>query len=64
MGLVIQSVKPNHFSKKLLMYIFMKLDFINIWWITKKIKLGTQGLKCSNFQSDSLFHDFVLLQIF
>ena len=33
-GLVIQGVRPNHFSKKLLKYIFMKLDFINIWWIT------------------------------
>ena len=31
MGLVIQRVKPNHFSNKLLKYIFMKLDFINIW---------------------------------
>ena len=30
MGLVIQSVRPNHFSKELLKYIFMKLDFINI----------------------------------
>ena len=27
------------------------------------IKLGTQGLRC-NFQSGSLFHDFVLLRIF
>ena len=31
MGLVIQRVRPNHFSKKLLKYIFMKLDFTNIW---------------------------------
>ena len=30
MGLVIQSVGPNHFSKELLKYIFMELDFINI----------------------------------
>ena len=30
MGLVIQSVRPNHFSKELLKYIFMKLDFINL----------------------------------
>ena len=30
MGSVIQSVKPNHFGKELLNYIFMKLDFINI----------------------------------
>ena len=30
MDLVIQSVRPNHFSKKLLKYIFMKFDFINI----------------------------------
>ena len=30
MDLVIQSVGPNHFSKELLKYIFMKLDFINI----------------------------------
>ena len=30
MGLVIQSVGPNHFSKELLKYIFMTLDFINI----------------------------------
>ena len=30
MGLVIQNVRPNYFSKKLLKYIFMKLDFINI----------------------------------
>ena len=28
MGLIIQSVMPNHFSKELLKYIFMKLDFI------------------------------------
>ena len=55
MGLVIQSVKPNHFSKKLLMYIFMKLDFINIWWITWRIKPGTQGLRCSNLQSGSQY---------
>ena len=64
MGLVIQRVRPNHFGKKLLKYIFMKLDFINIWWITLRIKLGTQGLRCSNFQSGSLFYDFVLLRIF
>ena len=31
MVLVIQNVRPNYFSKKLLKYIFMKLDFINIW---------------------------------
>ena len=42
----------------------MKLDFINIWWITLRIKPGTQGLRCSNFQSGSLLHDFVLLGIF
>ena len=30
MSLVIQSVMLNHFNKKLLKYIFMKLDFINI----------------------------------
>ena len=30
MGTVIQSVRPNHFSKKLLKYIFMEMDFINI----------------------------------
>ena len=30
MGLVIQNVKPNYFSKELLKYIFMKLDFINM----------------------------------
>ena len=30
MGSVIQRVRPNNFSKKLLKYIFMKLDFINI----------------------------------
>ena len=30
MCLVIQSVRPNHFSKELLKYIFMKLNFINI----------------------------------
>ena len=30
MRTVIQSVRPNHFSKKLLKYIFMELDFINI----------------------------------
>ena len=30
MDFVIQSVRPNHFSKELLNYIFMKLDFINI----------------------------------
>ena len=54
MGSVIQRVRPNHFSKELLKYIFMKLDFINIWWITLRIKPGTQGLRCSNFQSGSL----------
>ena len=27
MGLVIQSIGPNHFSKELLKYIFMKLGF-------------------------------------
>ena len=27
MGLVIQSVRTDHFSKELLKYIFMKLDF-------------------------------------
>ena len=30
MDSVIQRVRSNHFSKKLLKYIFMKLDFINI----------------------------------
>ena len=30
MNLVIQSVGPNHFSKELPKYIFMKMDFINI----------------------------------
>ena len=30
MGLIIQNVRPNYFRKKLLKYIFMKLDFINI----------------------------------
>ena len=30
MGLVIQNVRPDYFSKELLKYIFMKLDFINI----------------------------------
>ena len=34
MGSVIQRVRPNHFSKELLKYIFMKLDFIDIWLIT------------------------------
>ena len=29
--LVIKNVRPNYFSKELLKYIFMKLDFINIW---------------------------------
>ena len=31
MGFVIQSVRPNHFSKELLKFIFMKLDFIKIY---------------------------------
>ena len=30
MGLIIQSIRPNYFSKELLKYIFIKLDFINI----------------------------------
>ena len=30
MSLVIQSVRSNHFSKELVKYIFMKLDFINL----------------------------------
>ena len=55
MGLVIQNVRPNYFSKELLKNIFMKLDFINIWWITWRIKPGTQGLRCSNLQSGSLY---------
>lgn len=55
MGSVIQRVKPNHFSKELLKYIFMKFDFINIWWITWRIKPGTQELRCSNFQSGRLY---------
>ena len=53
MGLVIQSVGSNYFSKELLKYIFMKLDFINIWWITQRIKSSTQELKCTNLQSGS-----------
>ena len=53
MGLIIQSIRPNHFSKELLKYIFMKLDFINIWWITWKIKPGTQRLRCNNLQNGS-----------
>ena len=61
MSLVIQNVAPNHFSKKLLKYIFMKLDFINIWWITKKIKPGNQGLRCSNLQSGSLHSWFCII---
>ena len=32
MGLVIQSVGPNHFSKELLKYIFMELDFMNLYY--------------------------------
>ena len=38
----------------------MKLDFINIWWITWRIKLGTQGLRCSNSQSGS-FHSWLCI---
>ena len=53
MGLIIQSVRPKHFSKELLKYIFMKLNLINIWWITLRIKPGTQGLRYSNLQSGS-----------
>ena len=30
MSFVIQSIRPNHFSKELLKYIFMKSNFINI----------------------------------
>ena len=30
MDLIIQNIGPNHFSKELLKYIFMELDFINI----------------------------------
>ena len=30
MGLVIQNIRHNYLSKKLLNYIFMKSDFINI----------------------------------
>ena len=55
MSLVIQSVRPNHFNKELLKYIFMKLDFINIWWITQRINTGTQGLRCSNLQSSNQY---------
>ena len=33
----------------------MKLDFINIWWITWRIKPDTQGLRRNNLQSDSLY---------
>ena len=54
MGSVIQSVSPNHFIKEFLKYTFMKLDFIKYIWINKRIKPGTQGLRYSNLQSDSL----------
>ena len=30
MSSVIESIRPNHFSKELLKYILLKLDFINI----------------------------------
>ena len=30
MSLIIQNDMPNYFSKKLLKYIFMKLNFMNI----------------------------------
>ena len=48
MGSVIQSVRPNHFSKDLLKYVFIKLDFINIWWIAYRIKSDIERLRCSN----------------
>ena len=31
MGLIIQSVKPNHFSKKLLKFIFYEIRFHKIY---------------------------------
>ena len=36
MGLVIQSVGPNHFSKELLKFIFIEIRFQWIW-ITKRL---------------------------
>ena len=37
MSLVIQSVRPNHFSRELLKFIFfLKFDFINIYVIKLK----------------------------
>ena len=33
----------------------MKLDFINIWWITYRIKPSTQRLRYSNLQSGSQY---------
>ena len=49
MSLVIQSVRPNHFSKELLKFIFYEIRFHKIYMN----KSGTQGSRCSNLQSDS-----------
>ena len=54
MGLLFRMLGLTTLVNSLTKYIFMKLDFINIWWITEKIKLGTQRLRCSNLQSGSL----------
>ena len=52
MGLVIQSARPNHFSKELLKYIFMKLDFrskvmikTSVCWVATFSVEGTYILK-------------------
>ena len=44
MGLVIQSIRPNHFSKELLKFIFYEIRF-HKYKNNQNIKLGTRGLK-------------------
>ena len=45
MSLIIQSVKPNHFSKKLLKFIFYEIRFHKIYMNNLKDKSGYSRIK-------------------
>ena len=45
MGLIIQSVKPNHFSKKLLKFIFYEIGFHKIYMNNLKDKTRYSMIK-------------------
>ena len=62
MCLVIQNIKANYFGKKLLKYIFMKLDFINI---LRHIVLNRYEIYHSpnDCQMNNKSHDFYLHEL-